>query len=346
MRLTTGIEYNCKLEICKESNIVTLTKYEKKISTDLAKNFGSVRSETTEKQYQENKKKNIRKSAKKIMTLVKHNVGQYKKTNGKPYPPIGLTLTFTENVQDWNFANKEFGNFMKRLNYKIYGKKCSDLAYISVPELQERGAIHYHIFFFNLPYIDKDEVEELWGYGSAHIKQETHNGKKLEELNGESLGKYITKYMTKQFYSKDKKGEYKFYYDKETWEGKKIYFASKNLFKPVTFKLTSCELNAVEFVLQDTQFVSKLNTYMLDDEEFLFSVEEEYKLSDEKIKFLLGVLPTMNDKYIKTKFRCIGGNNKLKVGRSMLDVGVKYGGDPYDNIDFSFGSFAPVVGEF
>lgn len=346
MLLTTGIEYDCKLEICKESKIVTLTRYDKKISTDLAKNFGSGCSETSEKQYQENKKKNIRKSAKKIMTLVKHNVGQYKKSNGKSYPPVGLTLTFAENIQDWDIANKEFGNFIKRLNYRIYGKKCSNLAYISVPELQDRGAIHYHIFFFNLPYVDKFEVEELWGHGSAHIKQETHNGKKLDELNGESLGKYITKYMTKQFYSKDKKGEYKFYYDKATWEGKKIYFASRNLFKPVVFKLTSCELNAVEFVLQDVSFTSKLNTYMLDDEECLFSVEEEYKLSDEKIKFLLGVLPSMNGKYVKSKFVCIGGKKNIKSGRSLLDVGVESNVSPYYDIDFSFGSFSPVVGEF
>lgn len=346
MRITTGIEYDCKLEVCKESNIVTLTKYEKKISTDLAKNFGSRCSETTEKQYQENKKKNIRKSAKKIMTLVKHNVGQYKKANGEKYPPVFLTLTFAENVIDWEYANNEYMKFIKRLNYKVYGEKCSKLAYIGVPELQDRGAIHYHILFFNLPYIDKAEVMSLWGLGTTRIEKEDNRGNKFSELEGESLAKYITKYMTKQFYDKDKKGEYKFYYDKATWEGKKIYFASKNLFKPVSFKLTQCELNAVEFVLQDVSFTSKLNTYMLEDEECLFSVEEEYRLSDEKIKFLLCVLPTMNGKYIKTKFSCVGGNSKSKRGRSVLDVGVKYGGDPYDNIDFSFGSFAPVVGEF
>ena len=342
MRITTGVEYDCKLEVCKESNIVTLTKYEKKISSDLVKNFGSRSSETTEIQYQENKKKNIRKSAKKIMSLVKHNVGQYKRSDGKKYPPIFLTLTFAENVTDWDYANNEYMKFIKRLNYKVYGKKCAKLAYIGVPELQERGAIHYHILFFNLPYIDKSEIMALWGLGCTRIEKEDNKGNKFSELEGESLAKYITKYMTKQFYSKDKKGEYKFYYDKATWEGKKIYFSSKNLFKPVVFKLTSCELNAVEFVLEDVNFVSKLNTYMLDDEECLFSVEEEYKLSDEKIKFLLSVLPTMNGKYIKTDFS-IGCK---KVGRSVLDVGKNYSGWSYDDIDFSFGSFSPVLGEF
>lgn len=134
MKLTIGREYDCKLEICKQSNIVTLTKYQKSVKSDLAKNFGTRFKETTEEQYQENKKKNIRKSASRIIKLVKHNVGQYKKANGKAFPPIGLTLTFTDNVQDWDFANTEHRNFIKRLNYFVYGKKCSNLAYISVPE--------------------------------------------------------------------------------------------------------------------------------------------------------------------------------------------------------------------
>ena len=342
MKITTGVEYNCRIEICEESKIVTLTKYEKKISSDLAKNFGSRGSETTELQYQENKKKNVRKSAKKIMSLVKHNAGRYFKVNGKKYPPIFLTLTFADNVTDWGFANSEHMKFIKRLNYRVYGEKCSKLAYISVPELQERGAVHYHILFFNLPYIDKSEIMSLWGHGSTRIEVEDTRGKSFDELDGESLGKYITKYMTKQFYSKDKKGEYKFYYDKSTWEGKKVYFASRNLFKPVSFRMTTSEFNDINFVLEGVPCVSKLNTYMVEGEEFLFSTEEEYTLSDEKINYLLSVLPYMNDKYLKSNFS-IGVK---KVGRSVLDSGKNYNGFAYDSIDFSFGSFTPVGNKF
>ena len=94
MKLTVGREYDCKLEICKQSNIVTLTKYHKSVKSDLAKNFGTRFKETTEEQYQENKKKNIRKSASRIIKLVKHNVGQYKKANGKKFPPIYTTFKF------------------------------------------------------------------------------------------------------------------------------------------------------------------------------------------------------------------------------------------------------------
>lgn len=337
MEFTVGRAYDCKLEICENSGIVTLTKYEKLIKSDLAKNFGSNGRETTEQEYQENKRKNIRKSASRIMKLVKHNVGQYKKANGKPFPPIGLTLTFRDNVQDWNCANTEHRDFIKRLNYFVYGEKCSKLAYISVPELQQRGAIHYHLFFFNLPYIDKDFIENLWGNGTAHIKQE------VGSLDGESLGKYITKYMTKQFYSKDKKGEYKFYYDKKTWEGKKTYFASKNLFKPAVFKFTVSELNAVESVLQNVPFQSKLNTYDMEGEQILFSVEEEYRLSDAKIQKLFDIVPMFKNSFIRGKFYF---NPKNKSGNSMLSVGKAYNGWAYNDIDFSYGKLTPVDGEF
>src|SRR5690554_214651 len=54
-----------------------------------------------------------------------------------------LTLTFKENMTDYDTADKEFMKFIQRLKYK-YG----DFEYISVKELQERGAIHYHVILF------------------------------------------------------------------------------------------------------------------------------------------------------------------------------------------------------
>lgn len=336
MKITTGIEYDCKIDVCKESGLVTVTKYQNKITSDLAKNFGSRTGETSPLQYQENKKKNIRKSAKRIMELVKHNAGQYKKSNGTSFPPIFLTLTFEDNVNDWGYANNEHTNFLKRLNYRVYGRKCSDLAYISVPELQERGAVHYHILFFNLPYIDKAEIEALWGNGRTRIETE-----RMEGMEGENLAKYITKYMTKQFYSKDKNGEYKFYYSQELWEGKKIYFASKNLFRPTTFKLRLSDLNEVDWLLEDINFVSNINTYSVDDDEYIFSVEEEYRLPREKIQYLLNVLPLFKGRYVKKEFN-FGVKVKPGIRGSVLDVGRKYTGDSYDKLDFSWGSFLPV----
>lgn len=340
--ITTGSEYSCKVEICKESKIVTLTKYEKPIKSDLAKNLKSFISIKTEEQYQDNKRKTLYKTSKKIMSLVKHNVGQYVRTDGKKYPPIFLTLTFSDNIKDWDFANTEYMKFIKRLNYKVYGKKCADLRYIVVPELQDRGAIHYHILFFNLPYIDKSEVQALWGLGITRIEQE----RKFQEMNGESLGKYITKYMTKQFYNKDKEGNYKFYYSKDIWEGKKTYFASKNLIKPQVFKITENELNSINFVFDNVSCETKLNTVKMDNDDILFSTESEYKMSVQQLEYLLKILPSFKSSLLKDKF-VVNWNGSCRFNKA-LSLGKTVLNEDFidDTIHFSYGSITLVEGSF
>ena len=65
--------------------------------------------------------------------------------------PVFITLTFADNIQDLFIANAEFTLFIKRLNYYVFKQKKSILKYLVVPEFQKRGAVHYHIIFFNLP---------------------------------------------------------------------------------------------------------------------------------------------------------------------------------------------------
>lgn len=316
MKITTGVEYDVKIEMCDKTGIVEVTKYKAPIRVDLANNFNSS-NVTNETQYMENKKKTVLKSAKNIMQIVKYNVGQYKKQNGSKFPPVFLTLTFADNVQDWKYANREFSKFIQRLNYRVYGEKCTKLAYVGVPELQERGAIHYHVLFFNLPYIDKTEVESLWGLGYTRIEVE-----KVGNMKGESLGKYITKYMVKQFYSKDKNGKDLFYYDKEMWEGKKVYFASRNLYRPSVFKISKKEYLDISWILEGENFSSEMIVSTLNmpggKESIEFGVKESYSVSDSnKLKCLINALSICNDRYIKTDF-IVGCENRGMVARKMI----------------------------
>lgn len=322
MKITTGLEYDVKIEMCEKTGIVEVTKYKSPIRIDLANNFKSS-NVTNEKQYEENKRKNILKSAKNIMQLVKYNAGQYKKRSGSSFPPTFLTLTFTENVQDFDYANREFSKFMQRLNYFVYGEKCAKLAYIGVPEFQERGAIHYHILFFNLPYVDKYEIRDLWGFGRTRIEKE-----KVRGMQGENLGRYITKYMVKQFYSKDKYGKDKFVYDKDTWEGKKVYFASRNLYRPDVFKISQKEYLDVSWILEGEDFSSDLIVATLDmpggSETLEIGSKESYKISNkDKLDFLVKALSVCSDKYVKTDF-VIGKESKSSVKKMIrLDKIVK-----------------------
>jgi len=75
-----------------------------------------------------------------------------------------LTLTFRENIQDITITNKEFKYFIQRLNYYLYQTKVQTLKYIATWEKQKRGAIHYHVIFFDFPFVAKEKLQDVWIY--------------------------------------------------------------------------------------------------------------------------------------------------------------------------------------
>lgn len=143
-------------------------------------------------------------SRKKASYRAKNNISRLILGNMDMYPQyrlVFLTLTFTENITSLEVANPLFNLFTKRLDY--YCKK--PIKYIAVPEFQERGAVHYHILIFNMPFIDKMVIEkDIWKLGGTTIKAVNRS---------KGLYNYITKYITKAFLD-------------ERCENKKRYFYS------------------------------------------------------------------------------------------------------------------------
>lgn len=127
-----------------------------------------------------------------------------------------LTLTFKENITDIEYANNELKKFLKRLNYFFYHTKKQSLKYIATWEKQKRGSIHYHIIFFDFPYIKRDLLEEIWEHGFIKINQ-------IKVDSKENRGRYISKYFSKDLELKEHK--------------KKAFFTSQNLKKPIVKKL-------------------------------------------------------------------------------------------------------------
>jgi len=172
-------------------------------------------------------KSSCRRSKRMIKRLIYANSFKWFKNNDKPYLPITLTLTFKENIQDLKQANYEFTKFIRRLNYEtngIEGKdlKQSNLKYLAVFELQERGAIHYHMIFFNLPYIKNiyDKLRDIWGQGRIMVGGKEQNFKKIK--NQDQLKKiidYFIKYIQKSIFDNQ-------------FPGQKKYITSKGLLKP------------------------------------------------------------------------------------------------------------------
>lgn len=135
-----------------------------------------------------------------------------------------LTLTFKDNVVDLDYANNEFKKFIMRLNYNFKIK----VKYSCVIEFQQRGAIHYHVILYNLRgKIDLSKLTCIWGHGFI----------KLNKIKGvDNVGAYVCKYMTKT--------------DDKRLEGRKMYFNSRNLNKPVEIKEPEV-VSAVESSLQN-----------------------------------------------------------------------------------------------
>lgn len=155
-----------------------------------------------------------------LRRLVGANSGQWKDENGKAYKPVFMTLTFAENIQDFDTANHNFKLFMLRLGNRVGNRnKRNCLKYVVVPEFQKRGAIHYHLILFNLPYIPQRELSDIWGQGRLHLKAIDHV---------DNVGAYISKYIRKDI------GD-------ERLTGKKCYFTSRELLQPVKMEFDTTE---------------------------------------------------------------------------------------------------------
>lgn len=128
-----------------------------------------------------------------------------------------ITLTFKKNINDITYTNYEFNKFIKRLNFSLYNSKKQKLKYLAVWEKQKRGAIHYHIIFFDMPYIKNKQLEEIWGHGFVKIN-------KIDVDSIDNRGRYVSKYFSKDIDEKNYK--------------QKSFFKSQNLIQPIinTFK--------------------------------------------------------------------------------------------------------------
>ena len=121
-----------------------------------------------------------------------------------------------QKLQDITVTNREFKYFIQRLNYYLYQTKRQLLKYIATWEKQKRGAIHYHVIFFDFPYIAKEKLQDLWSHGFIKINR-------IDVDSKENRGRYLSKYFGKELDVKEHK--------------KKAFFKSQNLKMPKETRL-------------------------------------------------------------------------------------------------------------
>jgi len=162
----------------------------------------------------DSRERSLKRAKANLRRLINANVGQY----GKEFKAKFLTLTFRKNIKDLDIANYEFEKFIKRLNYYCFGTKKANLKYTCVVEFQKRGAIHYHVIVYNMPYLKANDIANVWGNGFIKIN-------KIDDIN--NVGAYVGEYL-----GQAEKGQGQNLED-DRLRARKSYFSSRGLFKPV-----------------------------------------------------------------------------------------------------------------
>ena len=188
----------------------TLTEYE----INNRKINNRTRTESNSDDTDSSRERSLKRAKANLRRLINANHGQY----GDQFTSKFLTLTFKENIQDIKQANYEFTKFIKRLNYHCFGTKKANIKYTCVIEFQERGAIHYHVIIYNIPYIKASEISNIWGNGFIKIN-------KIDDID--NVGAYVAEYL-----GQAEKGQGHDIED-DRLRGQKSYFSSKGLFKPI-----------------------------------------------------------------------------------------------------------------
>lgn len=193
------------LKIIQSGNVVEVYDYKEMVYEgyqDTKKKSKGRQAVATKDDKEINRDKVLKRARKTVRGIINSNVRKYSKF---------LTLTFADNVQDLPSANYEFKKFIQRWSYELGYK----VQYTAVVEFQDRGAIHFHVMVYNVnDKIDVNQLSKIWGQGFI----------KINAIKGvDNVGAYICKYMTKCE-------------DEKKLRGKKMYFNSRGLNKPIEIK--------------------------------------------------------------------------------------------------------------
>lgn len=208
--------YNAKLKVAGDS--VKVCFYEKGILSGWTKNRREGLEDSEKPVYEYDPEKRWKQTAirarRDVYDTVAASLGRFTDHRGKKQSFKLLTATFREDVKQYKEANSLFNDFIKRLNYHFTGNNKAFLKYIAIPELQmknNRYVWHYHVLFFNLPYIpvsgeivDKQIAEGslpadydkrhtlsyIWGMGGVEIDKVNFN-------DGYDVAGYVVKYIGK-----------------------------------------------------------------------------------------------------------------------------------------------------
>jgi len=106
-------------------------------------------------------------------------------------PVTFITLTYLSEDNTCETAKAHLRAFIKRLYRRFPGHRMS---YVWRMEFQTRGAIHFHVLGFGLPFIPKEWVQAAWGEIICEIRPFT----RVELIySKKKITNYVSKYIAK-----------------------------------------------------------------------------------------------------------------------------------------------------
>lgn len=139
-----------------------------------------------------------------------------------------ITYTFAKNISDLKEANLMWAEYMRRMR-----TEHGPMKYLAVVEFQKRGAIHYHVLFFNLPFIYgiKEKLSKMWGHGFVKV---------VTVQSVRNIGAYVSKYLQKEIMDTRLVGE-------------KAFFCSKGLKQPREYRAEGSIAKIIERSILKTE---------------------------------------------------------------------------------------------
>jgi hypothetical protein len=105
--------------------------------------------------------------------------------------PIFLTLTYGDDYPDAKTAKNHLRALLERFRRAYKSKGTSAIWRM---EFQERGAPHFHIMLFELPYVAKDKIQQMW----SEIVGQNNLFTRIEQVRShKQVMSYVSKYIAK-----------------------------------------------------------------------------------------------------------------------------------------------------
>jgi hypothetical protein len=104
---------------------------------------------------------------------------------------VFITLTYEGIDTDASTAKAHLFAFVKRLQRRFAN---ASMSFVWRMEFQQRGAIHFHVLAFGLPFVPKEQIQIMWGETTCQNRPFT----RIEMIfSSKKIMNYVAKYVAK-----------------------------------------------------------------------------------------------------------------------------------------------------